>query len=241
MACLLPRPVEGPSSLMTMHKRVLSNPKFWRFVLLIVLLMGVRIVYRYLDCLFPKYMIREFGPDVLYGTIIAINPLCVVCCVPLLSSLTHHVSSMKMIMLGTTISSLSPFFLVFGHSYMNAVGFVTMLSLGESFWAPRLYEYTVSIAEDGQEGTYMALANMPMFVATLLAGAMSGWLLDTFCPEDGARHPEVMWFLVGCSSIMSPIMLYALKDIIEPPQEPPLSRKKGYHPFLKKKGFADWN
>jgi len=213
-----PRPPPSANSMLSMYNRVLTCSKFWRFVLLIVLLMGVRIIFRYLDCLFPKYMVREFGPDVLYGTIIAINPLCVVCLVPLLSSVTAHIPSLRMILLGATISAMSPFFLACGHTYLNAVGFVTMLSLGEACWSPRLYEYTVSVAEDGQEGTYMALANMPMFVATLLAGAMSGWLLDTFCPQNtaGNRHPEIMWFLVGCMSIMSPVLLYILKDIIEP-------------------------
>jgi len=213
-----PRPPQSANSMLSMYNRVLTCHKFWRFVLLILLLLGVRIIFRYLDCLFPKYMVREFGPDVLYGTIIAINPLCIVCLVPILSSVTAKVPTLKMILLGATISATSPFFLAFGHTYLSAVGFVTMLSLGEACWSPRLYEYTVSIADDGQEGTYMALANMPMFVATLLAGAMSGWLLGTFCPEvtSGQRHPEVMWFLVGCMSIMSPILLYTLKDIIEP-------------------------
>jgi len=214
---------EQGRSLLTMYSSVLSDHKFWRFVLLIVLLMSVRIIYRYLDCVFPKYMVREFGPNVLYGSIIALNPLSVVCLVPILTMVSTRVPSLQMILFGATISSISPFFLSFGHHYINAVGFVLMLSLGEACWSPRLYEYTVSIAEDGREGTYMALANMPMFVATLLASALSGWFLNTFCPEDltfgvspPKRHPEIMWFLIGCASVMSPVLLYALKDVIEP-------------------------
>lgn len=53
---------------------------------------------------------------------------------------------------------------------------------------PQLYEYTVSIADEGREGTFMALGNVPTFVATLLAGGMSGYLLSTYCPPNPPRH-----------------------------------------------------
>lgn len=52
----------------------------------------------------------------------------------------------------------------------------------------QLYEYTVSIADEGREGTFMALGNVPTFVATLLAGGMSGYLLSTYCPPNPPRH-----------------------------------------------------
>lgn len=61
----------------------------------------------------------------------------------------------------------------------------------------------------------MALASAPTFMATLISGAMSGWLLETFCPAHGPRHSELMWFLVGCISILSPILLYCFYDLID--------------------------
>lgn len=195
---------------------VTTSPAFWRFFLLVVLLLGVRIIYRHLDATFPKYMVREFGHNALYGSVIAINPLCVCMVVPMLAPISMRVPPLKMILLGAFISSLSPFFLAFGHTYTTAIFFVTCLSLGEAVWSPRLFEYTVMVAEPGREGTYMALASAPTFVATLVSGAMSGWLLETFCPAVGPRHSELMWFLVGCMSILSPILLYAFYDVIDP-------------------------
>jgi POT family proton-dependent oligopeptide transporter len=140
---------------------------------LIVLLTGVRVIYRHLDATFPKYMVREFGKDALYGSVIAINPLCVVIMVPLMAPALIHfqplhvrnhlcsrfnrekllriISSQKchvkpnghvcqLIILGTLISTLSPFILALGHNYVTAICFVTTLSLGEAIWSPRLYE-----------------------------------------------------------------------------------------------------
>jgi MFS family permease len=194
---------------------VTTSPAFWRFFLLVVLLLGVRIIYRHLDATFPKYMVREFGHSALYGSVIAINPLCVCMVVPMLAPISMRVPPLKMILLGATVSSLSPFFLAAGHTYTTAVFFVTCLSLGEAVWSPRLFEYTVMVADPGREGTYMALASAPTFLATLVTGAMSGWLLETFCPATGPRHSELMWFLVGCMSILSPILLYAFYDVID--------------------------
>ena len=46
-------------------------------------------------------------------------------------------------------------------------------------------------------GTYMALASAPTFMATLISGAMSGWLLETFCPAKGAGRDR------GCTGLRS--------------------------------------
>jgi MFS family permease len=213
---------------------VTASPAFWRFFLLVVLLLGVRIIYRHLDATFPKYMVREFGSHALYGSVIAINPLCVCLVVPLLAPVSMRVHPLRMILLGACISSVSPFFLAAGHTYTTAVFFVTCLSLGEAIWSPRLFEYTVMVAEQGREGTYMALASAPTFMATLVSGAMSGWLLETFCPAKGPRHSELMWFLVGCMSILSPILLYCFYDLIDgggaismtlPPKKGPATKR----------------
>ncbi|CEM37147.1 unnamed protein product [Vitrella brassicaformis CCMP3155] len=196
-------------------KDVLNQPSFWRFFLLVVLLLGVRMIYGHLDATFPKYMVREFGKDVMSGSIIAIKPLCVAIVVPLLALVNMRLHPLKMIIVGVSLSALSPFLLAMGHTYTTAIGFVTLLSLGEAIWYPRFYEYTVAVAAKGREGTYMALASTPMFMGTLVTGAMSGWLLDTFCPETGSRHSEMVWFIVGCVSITLPLGMMLLYGIIK--------------------------
>ena len=59
---------------------------------------------------------------------------------------------------------------------------VIVLSVGESIWSPRLYEYSATIAPRGKEGTYLTLSSVPLFAAPLIAGAMSGDLLSRYCP-----------------------------------------------------------
>jgi len=196
-------------------KEVSKRKSFWKFVYLILLLMGVRIVYRHLDATFPKYMIREFGKDFLYGSIIAINPFLIVILVPIFAPLSYQFSAYSQIAFGALITSISPFFLSNGPYLWSSVMFVVVLSIGEALWSPRLYEYTIFITEKGREGIYMALASSPMFIATLVTGTTSGYLLENFCPEKGEKHSGKMWLLIGLFTFSSPILLYLLKDKIE--------------------------
>lgn len=211
-------PRQGTETAVDAFKHVLRSSIFWRFVLLAVLLLGVRSVYRHLDATFPKYMVRVFGPDAPFGSLIALNPLCVVL-VSLLSAplgLKHH--PVPIIIFGSFISAVSPFALAIGHTYANAILFVLLLSIGEGIWSPRLYEYSVMIAETGREGVYTALAAAPMFLASLLTGATSGVLLDRYTPEKGAeKQPEVMWAIIGLTSVISPALMLLLRPIIERP------------------------
>ena len=48
--------------------------------------------------------------------------------------------------------------------------FVVTLSLGESFWSPRWYDYSMSLAPHGREGIFTALASAPLFAAKLPTG-----------------------------------------------------------------------
>ena len=208
-------PQESPQDAV---RHVLRSPVFWRFVLLAVLLLGVRSIYRHLDATFPKYMIRVFGPSAPFGSLIALNPFCVVLVSLLSAPLGMKYHPVPIIIIGSFISALSPFALAIGHSYANAILFVLLLSVGEGIWSPRLYEYSVMIAERGREGVYTTLAAAPMFMATLLTGATSGTLLERYVPENGTdQRPEILWAIIGLTSVVSPVLMLIFRHVIERP------------------------
>src|SRR6201999_3299679 len=70
-----------------------------------------------------------------------------------------------------------------GHPYyiMSAI-YLTLFSIGEAFYSPRVYEYAAAIAPPGQEASYGSLEYLPFLVGKLLVGT-GGWLLAAFCPE----------------------------------------------------------
>jgi hypothetical protein len=112
-----------------------------------------------------------------------------------------------------------------GHHYLGLAGsvhpyyvmitlFVIMLSVGEAFYSPRVYEYAAAIAPKGQEASYGALSYMPFLLAKLLIGTFSGMLLARYCPEHGERHSEIMWLFVALTATIAPVGLIALQRFI---------------------------
>lgn len=48
--------------------------------------------------------------------------------------------------------------------------FVIQLSLGEAIWSPRWYDYSMSVAPEGREGVFTAMASAPLFLGKFVTG-----------------------------------------------------------------------
>lgn len=188
-------------------KETVRSRTFWRFLLVIMVTLNVRMIFRHLDATLPKYMLREFGDDVRKGTIYSINPFLIIILVPLITAYTTDIDPLLMIHHGCYVSAASVFVLSLSTSIPACVIFVVVLSIGEAIWSPRLYDYTCSIAKEGREGTYMALSSAPLFLAKLPVGMLSGYLLQKYCPEEGTRNSKLMWLIIGLMTASSPILL----------------------------------
>lgn len=98
--------------------------------------------------------------------------------------------------------------------YVMIFLFVVLLSVGEAFYSPRLYEYTAAIAPKGQEASYMAMSSLPFFLAKLGVAPVSGVLLAHFCPETGVRHSGTLWMIIGLSTMIAPVGLFVFQRFI---------------------------
>jgi len=163
-------------------------------------------IFQYNHSLYPLYMER-IGLDAWTGKLYAINPALIILLVPVVTALTHSMKAYQVITIGSFVSAGSVLILGFGEAIVWVVTFQVILSLGEALWSPRLYDYTASIAPPGREASYMALSKVPMFFAKVLAGPASGFLLASLCPAEGPRNTELMWIIVGLTTLVSPIAL----------------------------------
>jgi hypothetical protein len=93
--------------------------------------------------------------------------------------------------------------------------FIVVLSLGESVYSPRLYEYAAAIAPKGQEASYMSLSYLPFFLAKLLVGMFSGVLLARYCPETGSRNSPMLWLMIALTTTVAPIGLIVFRRFIK--------------------------
>jgi len=102
--------------------------------------------------------------------------------------------------------------------YVMIFLFVVILSIGESIYSPRLYEYAAAIAPKGQEASYMSLSYLPFFLAKLFVTGLSGLLLAKFCPETGPRDSGALWLVIALTTAVAPVGLLLLRRYIRVPE-----------------------
>ncbi len=226
-----------------------GQPAFYRFLLFMTLVVGVKMIFFHLNYTFPKYAIRELGDGAPFAKLTGmLNSLLILVLVPICGVLTQKVTAYRMVTIGSFISALSVFFIALppewfkpladgwmGHTiahlwlgvdgtvvnplYVSVFLFVVFLSIGEALWSPRLYEYSAAIAPRGQEASYMALSLLPFFGAKLLVGGISGPLLTHFCPAEGPRNSGMMWLIIGGIALLTPIGAYLFRKSIQVHEE----------------------
>jgi len=212
-------------------KAVVAEPVFWRFTLLITLLLGVRAVFLYLSLLHPKFWLRVIGEDARIGFFQALNPILVIIGLILLIPILNRFNIYKMLVFGALITSVSLFIQAIPPMGGADVGewtttttviFLLVLTMGELIWSPRLQEYTAAIAPEGQEGTYLGLSMVPYFLAKTVVSVISGHMLQRWCPEGmGERlregdvpfwdSPYAMWTILAAVALVGSLAALALR------------------------------
>jgi len=219
----------------SVFKKLWQQAGFYRLLAFLGLIAFLKLIFIQMYYVFPAFGIRVLGDGAPVGRLWAINSIFVIILVPIVGALTQRFSAYAMVILGGLISVASVFIMALptawfeplangvvakwiGGWYLGLHGnihpyyvmialFVVLLSVGESFYSPRVYEYAAAIAPKGQEASYSALSYVPLLLAKLLIGGFAGTLLKTYCPEHGDRHPETMWLLVALTGLVAPLGL----------------------------------
>ncbi|MFZ9886658.1 MAG: MFS transporter [Myxococcota bacterium] len=223
---------------------------FWIFILLIGMTVFARLTFFHFHITWPSYGLRYFGEGSLVGNIFGVlNPVMIVFLVPVFAFITRKVTSYWMLLVGTLISVGSIFFVLLPPStfagltdswlgtivfdrwlevpvgfrdpyYLSMVLFVTVFTIGEAVWSPRLMQFTAEIAPPGREGSYVALSYLPYFGAKFIAGPMAGFLLTEYAPEFGVggvyqNYPDhqLIWLWVGITAALTPVGLIVLRKM----------------------------
>jgi MFS family permease len=215
---------------------------FYRLLAFLVLIAFLKLIFMQMYYVYPKFGLRELGDGAPLGRLWSINAILILVLVPLVGALTQKFSAYRMVIFGGIISAASVFIMTLptawfeplanglpgqwlGHHYLGLTGavhpyyvmialFVALLSVGEAFYSPRVYEYAAAIAPKGQEASYGALSYIPFLLAKLLIGTFSGTLLARYCPEHGPRHSAILWLFVALTASVCPLGLLALRRYI---------------------------
>jgi len=196
-------------------KEVGSEKKFWRYFGLVLVLVVVKSVFRHLDATLPKYMTREIGENAMFGMVLAIHSVALVVFIVVFVSYSFFYEYYSVMVVGSVVVGISPLALLFEASYLTCIVFAVGVALGESLWAPRLLDYTLDVAPQSKEGVYMSLATLPLFLAMVVSGLMSGVLLEEFCPKEGTRDCGYMWAIIAGCAMTGALLLLVLRKTLE--------------------------
>jgi dipeptide/tripeptide permease len=189
---------------------------FWRFMLLMAFLVLVKSIFVHMHSTWPKYITRERGDAFDWGSLWALNSVLILIFVPIVTAFTRKIAAFRVIIIGSFITALSPFIFALGSSTKIQIAGIVVLTIGEALWSPRSYEYNVSIAPPGREATYVSLAVLPYFMAKFFVAMTAGKLLTAYCPPTGARNPAIMWSIIGVVTMIGPIAILTLRNVIRP-------------------------
>ena len=234
----------GPST-WTIFVLTLYNVNFYKLLVISLLLVGPKTVFRSLETVYVLFMDRYFGSKYV-GTIAAINPIMISAGLWLVQPLLEYIPYNARFLIGATVTLFSLGVMVaFGVTYFTVIMFQVLLSIGEMFWSPALNTFSMQLAPQGHEGLWISMPQIPFTLAKVINGKTSGWLLERYCPEPpGACHAREMWAMLLLITAFAPILLAVLwkclyvpssqllvTKIIEDPDEttPPLIEKDKRH------------
>jgi MFS family permease len=228
-----------------LFKRLLGQSAFFRLLVFFLLIGFLKAIFLQMDYVFPKFGDRELGLNAPVGKIAGINSIIIIFLAPVVGALTQKFSAYRMVVFGGAICAAGVFVMALptnwfeplangafgdwlGHGYLRLHGaihpyyvmsalYLTVFSVGEAFYSPRVYEYAAAIAPKGQEASYGALAYIPFLIGKVLVGT-SGWLLAMFCPATGPRRSDLMWLIFACAASVAPIGLLVFRSYIRVPE-----------------------
>lgn len=222
----------------TIAASVVKESAFWRFMLFLVILTGVRLIFEHQNQIYPKYYQRTIGPEAMIGKLNSINPA-IVCFGAILSTpIVARFKLFNVMFFGICVSAASMLIMAISPGWFcDALGMtlsqgyltivilhIVLFSIGEVIWSPRLYEYTAAIAPKGREASYMGLSYIPWVFARLVEGPLAGQLITRYCPEDitdrlttvpYSQSPQFMCLLLSILALSTPVLIVLFRGVIQ--------------------------
>jgi predicted MFS family arabinose efflux permease len=193
----------------------LKSASLWKYLGLLFFVIFFKANFKHLDATFPKYMRRTMGDHSHLGCVLALHSIVLVIIAPLSVTLVNYYSNYSLVVLGSGISSAAGLILVLKANYLTTSLYISVLAIGESMWNPRLLDYTVDAAPAGREGFFLALVTIPYYLGIVLAGGLSGVLLENECPEGGSKHCYRVYLIIAGIGLTAVGVCSALKRCLE--------------------------
>lgn len=192
----------------------LADLKFFFFIFALI---PVQTLFTYNWFVLPQYISRTYEGWIgeYYEIFSSLNALLIFVLAPIIAAITYKRKVYNMMIIGTLIMAAPAFLLAFGPSFWTLAGYIVLMTIGEAMWQPRFLQYAAEIAPEGRTGVYMGVAQLPWFLTKVLVPLLySGTIMSHYCPAEGPKNTETMWFIFGCIAICSTVLLILAKGWI---------------------------
>jgi proton-dependent oligopeptide transporter, POT family len=186
----------------------LADPRFFFFIFA---LMPVQTLFTYNWLVLPQYISRAFAGWIgeYFEVASNANPVLIFILVPIITALTYKADVYKMMIWGTLVMGSSAFILALGPTPAALVGYILCMTIGEAMWSARFLQYATEIAPPDRAGLYQGVAQLPWFLTKFLVPLLySGQMMERYCPSDGQKSTEMMWFIFGLIAVITPLALW---------------------------------
>jgi dipeptide/tripeptide permease len=190
---------------------VLSNP---RFMLFLTIFTGYWIVYWQEFLTLPLYVHNYINPTIDTELLLMTGPVVVIALTVVITVLTQKVPALMAITAGTLISALGWIFLIVVPTGVGAVLTLVAVALGEIVMSPRYYDYVSRLAPEGQQGTYMGFAFLPLGIGSLIGGVFGGFLIHHF-GEVRQQPAGMLWVIIGVG-VLTAVLLWVYDRVMMP-------------------------
>ncbi len=187
-----------PKSAGEVVRDLLTVLKNGRFMALVLITAGFWAIQGQLYASLPKYVIRMIGADASPEWYANVDPLVVVLMVVPVTHLARLMKPVGSIGIAMALVPCAALSMALSGAFTGPVSLgglavhpVTLMmvigagimGLAECFLSPRYLEFASKQAPPGQEGLYLGYSSVNTFFAWLFGFALSGYLLDAFCPD----------------------------------------------------------
>jgi dipeptide/tripeptide permease len=181
-----------------------------RLLILILIITGFWVIQQQMYATMPKFVLRTVGSTASPEWIANVNPLVVVASVMMVTHLMKKASALTSMIAGLALMPVSALLMALGGVLEASTGEtisiaglfnvhpitvmlvagITVQGLAECFISPRYLEFFSKQAPPGQEGLYLGFAHLHSFFAAIIGFAVSGYLLNAYCPDPRTLSAE---------------------------------------------------
>jgi POT family proton-dependent oligopeptide transporter len=202
------------SSLPDVARNFLTVITNLRFMTFLVIFSGFYIVFWQIYIALPLYFSTFVPGNVNVARVLSVEGFSVIALQVIVAYLTRKIPTFPAMTLGIFITGASWFILAFRTTAWTAVAMLVVLALGEMIQASRYYEYISRLAPEGQQGTYMGFAFLPIAIGFLVGGVIGGRMVHYF--GETMQTPRIVWLVIAGIGIATSALMIIFNATVKP-------------------------